>query len=86
MKKIDVIDVLEHLSRIYIGRFEADAKTLDAWFLHLEDQSKDAVFMKLKTYVLNNKYPPTVFDLVSNKYTIDYFNFNDQYSNGENKE
>jgi Loader and inhibitor of phage G40P len=68
MNKNEVIDVLEHLSCIFIGRFDADNKTVEAWYFHLKDQNKEEVMEKVKKYVRNNKFPPTVSDLVSSKH------------------
>ncbi|WP_432693983.1 hypothetical protein ACRBU7_14375 [Priestia aryabhattai] len=83
MKKIEVIDLLDHLSRIYLGRFKADERTLDAWYFHLADQEKDEILNNLKAYVAINKFPPVVSDLLSNQINLNYFNFDKSFSNGE---
>ncbi|WJW97216.1 replicative helicase loader/inhibitor [Priestia aryabhattai] len=83
MKKIEVVDLLDHLSRIYLGRFKADERTLEAWYFHLADEKKDEILNNLKAYVASNKFPPVVSDLLSKQSDLKYFNFDKNFSNGE---
>ncbi|PET72756.1 hypothetical protein CN533_04960 [Priestia megaterium] len=82
MKKIEVIDLLDHLSRIYLGRFKPDERTLDAWYFHLASEKKDEIFNNLKAYVAINKFPPVVSDLLSNQSNLRYFDFDKNFSSG----
>ncbi|MDN4862802.1 hypothetical protein [Priestia megaterium] len=51
MKKVEVIDELEHLKRISPNRFEGDQKIIDAWYFHLKTHDKlDEYFLQ---YLIN---------------------------------
>lgn len=83
MKKIEVIDILEHLLRIYPKRFEVDQKMVDAWYFHLKKHEKDAVMANLLEYARNNRFPPTIADLVYKGSILAELDYQKIYCNGE---
>lgn len=67
MTKTEVFSLLENLEIIYPGKFAVNEKTVNAFHFHLKDQEKDEVMKNLKQHAANNKFPPTIADLVTIK-------------------
>lgn len=85
MKRIEVIDVLEHLVSIYPNRFDVDQKVVEAWYFHLKNQEKSLVMDNLLAYARNNRFPPTIADLVYQGGSLLDFSYENMYGNGEEK-
>jgi hypothetical protein len=67
MKKIEVVNLLENMALIYPTKFEANEKAVNAFHFHLEDQDYHVVMRNFKQYAKENKFPPTISDLVERK-------------------
>ncbi|MBT2690986.1 hypothetical protein J7I93_22885 [Bacillus sp. ISL-47] len=83
MKRVEVIDVLEHLTLIYPNRFEADQKMVEAWYFHLKSYDKDAVMANLLDYARHNRYPPTISDLTYQGRSLTDFDYKRIFGSGE---
>lgn len=83
MKKIEVVDLLEHLLRIYPNKFEVDQTMVDAWYFHLKNHNKDAVMDNLLQFARNNRFPPTIADLVYKGNSLTGLDYHTIYGNGE---
>jgi hypothetical protein len=83
MKKIEVIDILEHLLRIYPNRFEVDQKMVDAWYFHLKYFDIDSIMENVRGHARNNRFPPTIADLVYEREILPDYDYDLIYGNGE---
>ncbi|RNA66937.1 hypothetical protein [Alteribacter keqinensis] len=66
MDKQQAAKVIKDIDRFYPGRMRMDIGTVESWFRHLEKEEYDTVIGRLDAYAKENKYPPTLFDLLDN--------------------
>lgn len=66
MTKRQVGELLKFLNDIY-PNVEVTQSRLDTWHKFMKDQNPATVMQKAENYVINNKFPPTVADLITIK-------------------
>jgi hypothetical protein len=71
MTRTEVFELIEHIEAIYPGRFEVNEEKTNAFHFHLADQDKETVMKKLREHAKDNKFPPTISDLVERR-KMDY--------------
>jgi hypothetical protein len=83
MRKIEVIDILEHLVRIYPNRLEVDQKMVDAWYFHLKYYDMDSIMKKILAHARNNRFPPTIADLIEGDSILPDLEYHTIFGNGD---
>lgn len=64
MDKHQIVEIVTILSKVYPRHFELDKDTLESFMFALEGQSYEVVKENLRQYILENKHPPTIAELV----------------------
>lgn len=67
MTKKQVFDLLNFLHDVY-PNLEVTQSRLDTWSKFMRNQNPAIVMKKAEKYALNNKFPPTIADLITIKY------------------
>lgn len=83
MNKLEVLEMLEHMEILYPNKFEPSEKAVNVFYLHLEKQDYNTVLKNLMRHAKENKYVPTIADLIEQKQPYDTDNTLDQFDKWE---
>lgn len=67
MDKLQVLELIENMATIYPNKLEVNEKTVNAFHFHLQDQDFNAVMNTFKLYARDNRFPPTISDLLERR-------------------
>jgi hypothetical protein len=71
MDKLQVLELIENMATVYPSKLEVNEKTVNAFHFHLQDHDFIAVMNNFKIYAKDNRFPPTISDLLERK-KMDY--------------
>lgn len=66
MNREKVFEVLRLISDVY-PNFDFDQNKIDTWARLLKNQNPAVIMRNAENYVINNKFPPSIYDLYSAK-------------------
>lgn len=64
MNRMQVVELFKFLKCIYPS-FEVNAEKIDAWAAAMADMDYERVMVRVKEYVKENKFPPTVAEIAA---------------------
>lgn len=82
MDRDNVKQVFKIIKSVY-PQFEVSTDKLNVWANLMRDQEAETVISNTKSYVLNNKFPPTIADIKQNKVASRDKNFVDKVKQWE---
>jgi hypothetical protein len=71
MDKLQVLELIENMATVYPNKLEVNEKTVNTFHFHLQDQDYNSVMKNFKLYARDNRFPPTISDLLERR-KMDY--------------
>ena len=64
MNRMQVVELFKFLKSIYPS-FDVNTEKIDAWAIAMTDMDYERVMARVKEYVKENKFPPTVAEIAA---------------------